>query len=128
MRQEGAAAMRNLISFFPTTRKAYRFVHPLKQKSLESVFENLPDSVDELWVFGSAVTRSHYPWSDLDLFVIGDLTALDRKRVILSAGCPVDLLVDTKDNFNAHCDEFAHCYYRIKREGIKYFDRRWLDE
>ena len=114
--------------FYSVTDKMFRFIHPLKQKNFENIYKYLPRSVEQLWVFGSAVTPNHRPDSDLDLLVVGDLTIEDKKRIIDAAGCEVDLFVTDKMFFDKKSKDFTHCYYNVAQNGILYFDREWLNE
>ena len=56
----------------PVFRKNIDRVSKLKTDDLKAVLAVVPESVDELWVFGSAVTEHCRPDSDLDVCVIGD--------------------------------------------------------
>lgn len=113
--------------FNSVTSKPYQYIHPLKQRNVENIINSLPSSVEQLWVFGSAVTYNHYPWSDLDILVISKhMSDEDIKSIRRSAACSIDLIVKTKDEFNQYCNQFGHCFYDILREGIKYYDRSWF--
>ena len=114
--------------FYSVTNKMFRFIHPFKQKNFENIYKHLPRSVDQLWVFGSAVTPNHHPDSDLDLLVVGDLSLEDKKTIIDAAGCQVDLFVTDKIFFEKKSKDFTHCYYNVMQNGILYFDREWLNE
>ncbi|MDR3239791.1 MAG: nucleotidyltransferase domain-containing protein [Clostridiales bacterium] len=114
--------------FHLVTDRMFRFIHPLKQKNFENVYQHLPRSVEQLWVFGSSVTPNNRPDSDLDLLAVGNLSIEDRKAIIDAAGCEVDLIVTDRAFFSQKSKEFAHCFYTVVRNGILYFDREWLYE
>ena len=115
--------------FYSVTDRLFRFIHPLRQKNFENVFNNLPDTVGQLWVFGSAVTANCLPWSDLDICAVGgNITMDDRRRIIEAAGCETDLLVADNEVFTQKSAQFGHCYYNIVNTGILYYDKGWFDE
>jgi predicted nucleotidyltransferase len=117
----------------------YRFVHPRRQMYLKSILESLPKSVDELWIFGSAVTPNHFSGSDLDIMLIGDDISDDDIMLIYSRisevakidtwnKCPnCDLLWKSRAEFDEWKGEWGHCFWNIAQYGVKYFDRRWAD-
>ena len=107
--------------------KKYQFIHPLKQRSFRNLMRNLPQSVEQLWVFGSAVTRNHYPWSDIDILCIGEISYAELAGMKNSLDCESDILIKTKDEFRKYQNVFGHCFYHVLRDGIKYYDRSWLN-
>jgi hypothetical protein len=117
---------------------AFRFVHPRRQVYVKALIDNLPRSVDELWVYGSAVTPDHYSMSDLDVLILGDGISRDERAALDQVMCrtaldldtwnerrDVNILYDTKSGFDSRCDEHGHLYYAVKHDGLKYYDRRW---
>ena len=64
------------------------------------------ECVKEAYIFGSFVEGKLNPWSDIDLLIVADteLPFLERPRQFAELnelGVPVDILVYTKDEFNA---------------------------
>ena len=83
------------------------------------------DFVKEAYVFGSFVEGKLNPWSDLDLLIVADteLPFLERPRQFAKLnelGVPVDVLVYTKDEFDAlkisnsgFWKSFQKCHLRL---------------
>ncbi|MDR1061016.1 MAG: nucleotidyltransferase domain-containing protein [Clostridiales bacterium] len=106
---------------------------------MKYLFENLGPSIDQVWVFGSAVTPDHYSWSDLDMLLLGDISDEDllriyggfseaRKLDTWNTNKNVDIVCDTLSNFERDKDEFGHVLWYVNRYGVLYYDRRWDNE
>ena len=119
---------------------ACRFVHPYRQKYLKILLGNIPDSVDQIWVFGSAITMDNGPESDLDVLLIGDDIGGSEKKIIYkllslagfddnSLKCTdVDIITANKTDFINHINTFGHLFYEIWRKGLLYYDKQWITE
>lgn len=53
-------------------------IHPYKRKAIEILLENVPDTVDEIWLFGSSLNHRCTEDSDIDICIIGKYTAKDE--------------------------------------------------
>ncbi len=94
-------------------------VSGFKQEDLRKVLDVLPDSVDELWVFGSAVTQYCRPDSDLDVCVIGDsITKEDRKTLAHAPRYGMDLINTTHPEFDRESLEKGSIFNEIKNKGL----------
>lgn len=90
-----------------------------KKEDLKSVLDVIPDSVDELWVFGSAVTPYCRPDSDLDVCIIGDsITKEDRKLLIHAPRHAMDLLDVTHEIFAKESKEPGNVFYEVANKGV----------
>ncbi len=81
--------------------------------------------VKEAYIFGSFAESKLNPWSDLDLLIVADteLPFLERPRQYIELnelGVPIDLLVYTKDEFDAlkisnsgFWKSFQKCHLRL---------------
>lgn len=63
----------------PVSSAAPCVTYFLHQKAVLDLIENLPDSVDEVWVFGSSVSLKCGQDSDLDVCLSGSLEMADTK-------------------------------------------------
>lgn len=69
----------------PVPRSNFELISTIKQGEVKKVLDVLPDSVDEVWVFGSAVTAYCRPESDIDVCVVGDYITKDDRRIMAHA-------------------------------------------
>jgi len=116
-------ALKNGIPFELTADKKPRTnfekISEYKQADLQKVLDVLPDSVDELWVFGSAVTKFCRPDSDLDVCVIGDsISKEDRKTMAHAPRYGMDLIDVNHDDFARESKEIGSIYNEIKSKGL----------
>jgi len=117
---------------------ALRYVHPRRQIYLQALLLNIPDEVDELWVYGSAVTPNHYPWSDFDVLVLGDRigdyqlaelreSAHEASRRDTWNECKdVSIISMSRGEFLAGCEERGSFAWNVWHNGIKYYDKAWF--
>ena len=68
-------------------------------EDLKKVLSKVPDSVEEIWVFGSTVTANCRPQSDLDICVIGYTTLEEEAEMYRAADCAVDIITETPEGF-----------------------------
>lgn len=116
-------AINNAIPFdltlSPIAKKGIEIVSPHKREDLHAVIDVLPPSVDELWVFGSAVTPYCKPDSDLDVCAIGDdITKEDRKVIVHAPRHALDLLTISHSDFEQESQDIDSVYSQVKNKGI----------
>ena len=116
-------ALKNGIPFELTAEKTprnnFERVSGYKREDLEKVLEVLPESIDELWVFGSAVTEFCRPDSDLDVCIVGDnITKEDRRTLAHAPRYGMDLLDISHVDFEKESKEKGSIYNEIKTKGL----------
>ncbi len=116
-------ALKNGIPFDLTTaavpRNNLERVHEFRREDLKKILGMLPDSIDELWVFGSSVTPYCRPDSDLDILVIGDhITHEELKTIYRTPDCAVDLLDATPSDFIAWRQDGGTIYHEAFTKGL----------
>ena len=93
-------------------------ISPYRIEDLKAVLSKVPESVEEIWVFGSTVTPYCRPDSDLDLCVIG-FTTLDEESVMFKAPkCSVDIITETPDGFAKSSAAPGSIYKEVKEKGL----------
>ena len=103
----------------PVFRKNIDRVSKLKIDDLRAVLAVVPESVDELWVFGSAVTEHCRPDSDLDVCVIGDnITREDRKVMAHAPRRGMDLLNVSHEEFAEESRQNGSIFHEVLTKGI----------
>ena len=102
-----------------TPRNNFERVSEYKRNDLEKVLAVIPDSVDELWVFGSSVTPYCRPDSDLDVCIVGDnISKDDRRKVAHAPRYGMDLLDISHEAFEKESQERGSVFNEIKTKGL----------
>ena len=103
----------------PIPKSNFDKVNSIKRDELQKVLDVLPDSVDELWVFGSAVTPYCRPDSDIDVCIVGDnITKADRKVIFAAPRYGMDLIDVTHEQFQAERDDLGSIFYQVYTKGL----------
>ena len=99
-------------------------ISEFKKENVQNILDMIPDSVDELWVFGSAVTAYCKPTSDLDVCVIGDnIKHEDLKRIFAAPKCAMDLLNATHEEFNNLRQEDGNIFSEVYNKGLMIYKK-----
>ncbi len=94
-------------------------VNAFRRDDLARILEVLPDSVEELWVFGSAATPFCRPDSDLNVCVVGrGITMAEKRQMFNAPHCPVDLLDATPEEFAEDREEFGSVFHEVYHKGL----------
>ena len=94
-------------------------VSEFKRDDLQKVLDVVPDSVDELWVFGSAITKYCRPESDLDVCVVGNsISKADRKIMAHAPRRGMDLIDVTHAEFEEQSLDKNSIFNSVKEKGL----------
>ena len=94
-------------------------VHEFRRENLQNLLDVLPETVDELWVFGSSVTPYCRPDSDLDILLVGDsISTEDLNLAYRAPGCAVDLLNASPAEFSEQRTEPGNVYNEVFSKGL----------
>jgi hypothetical protein len=115
----------NLLYFKDLHRAGGRIRHvfPLHQRALLDLLAMLPETVDEVWVFGSTLTLRCGQDSDLDVCLVGDVRLEDTKDLWVLQGVPLGLVLVGKSEFYNHPHAPDSIYHSIQTNGLKIWDR-----
>lgn len=112
------------------TRTSNKKVSPYRVEDLKAVLSNVPDSVEEIWVFGSTLTPNCRPQSDLDLCIIGNTTIEEESKMYKAAKCAVDIITDTPEEFAEHQKIAGSIYKDVVDKGLMVYkkgtDIKWM--
>lgn len=116
-------ALKNGIPFELTADKTpknnFDRVSEYKRDDLEKILNVIPESVDELWVFGSSVTKFCRPDSDLDVCIVGDgITKDDRKVLAHAPRNGMDLLDISHSEFERESEIKGSIFNEVKNKGL----------
>ena len=116
-------ALKNGIPFELTASVVPRYnfekVSEFKRDDLKKVLDAMPDSVDELWVFGSSITPYCRPDSDLDVCVVGDnISREDRKTLAHAPRRGMDLIDVTHHEFKEQRLDPDSIFSEVYNKGL----------
>ena len=117
-------AIKNAIPFelnlkTTTTKNNFEKISDFRKENVKNILNMLPDSVDELWIFGSAVTAYCKPTSDLDVCVIGDkISHEDLKQIFAAPKCAMDLINATNKEFDELRRKPGGIFYEVYNKGL----------
>lgn len=98
-------------------------VSKYRVKDLEAVLAKVPASVEEVWVFGSTVTKHCRPESDLDICIIGNTTMQEESAMFKAAKCSVDIITETPEGFAAESKTPGSVYKEVKEKGLMVYKK-----
>ena len=105
-------------------RNNFEKVNKLKQEDLKRILDALPDSVDELWVFGSALTPYCKPESDIDVCVVGDnITNEDCRTLMHAPTSAMDLIDASHEVFENERKVVGSIYNEVQEKGLLIYDK-----
>ena len=104
----------------------YRPVFPLRHHTLKAVLDNIPETVECVYVYGSSLRLDTAFNSDLDVFVIGAMTNDELGRIYraIPDGEKLDILVETREEFNNNRANNWNDLYRKVQGGYKVYERQ----
>ena len=109
---------------------AARRISPYRTEDLKAVLSVVPDSVEEIWVFGSTVTPYCRPQSDLDLCIIGHTTIEEESKMYKAAKCAVDIITETPEGFIEQQKIPGNVYKEVIEKGMLVYKKgqniKWM--
>ena len=93
-------------------------VSPYRINDVKAILEIVPNSVEELWVFGSSVTEYCKPESDLDICIIGHTTMTEESKMYKAAKCAVDIITETPEGFKKAREIPGSVYKEVAEKGL----------
>ena len=102
-------------------------VFPLRHHTLKAVLDNLPQTVERVYVYGSSLRLDTAFNSDLDVFVIGTMSNDDLGKIFRAVpdGEKLDILVETNEEF---LDNLAYhwndLYRKVFEGGYRIYEKQ----
>jgi predicted nucleotidyltransferase len=94
---------------------------------MKAVMDNIPETIEAVYVFGSSIRFDTGIDSDLDVLLLGELTNEDYVKICKAVpkGEKLDLLVETKERFLSLLDDtWSSLYRKIYLRGYKIYERQ----
>lgn len=95
-----------------------RKISQYRVEDLKKLLAVVPESVDEIWVFGSTVTEHCRPQSDLDICVVGNTTMQEESIMYKSTKCAVDIITATPKEFAEWQKTNGSVYKDVVENGL----------
>jgi|GEM_PF-2240341 len=87
-------------------------------EDLKALLAKVPESVEEIWVFGSTVTEHCRPQSDLDVCIIGHTTTKEESAMYKAPKCAVDIITETPEGFAKQSKINGSIYKEVIEKGV----------
>ena len=104
----------------------YKPVFPPRHTTLKAVMDNLPDSIEQVWIFGSSIRWDAGTLSDLDILLVGELSNSEYSKIMNSIpdGQRLNLLDITSIGLQQKLDSDEYSIYdRIMKMGYLFYER-----
>ena len=105
----------------------YTPIFPPRHHTMKAVLDNLPETVVRAYVFGSSLRLDSAVNSDLDVFLVGNLTSEDLNRIYRAVpeGEKADIIVESEDEFIKNVqDNYSSLYRKVYEGGYKIYERQ----
>ena len=105
----------------------YKPIFPPRHKTMKAVLDNLPDTVEKIYVYGSSLRLDTATDSDLDIFLIGSITNAELAEIIraIPKGEKADFLVETEEEFMRNLEsDWSSLYNKVYEGGYKIYDKK----
>lgn len=90
----------------------YKPIFPPRHPTMKAILDKIPSAVSKVYVFGNALRLDATVNSDLDVFIVGEVSSADLNRLYrtIPEGEIADIVVESEaeflDNLN---DNYYHC-------------------
>ena len=104
----------------------YRPIFPPRHHAMKAIIDNLPETVEKIYVFGGSLRLDSATDSDLDIFLVGSVTNMELRKMLMAVpdGEKVDIIVETENEFlNNLEDGWSSLYQKVYEGGYKIYDR-----
>ena len=108
----------------------YRPVFPLRHRTLKALLDNLPQTVECVYVYGSSLRLDTAFNSDLDVFVIGTMSNAELGEIMRSVPEKekLDIMVETREEFfNNLTNSWNDLYRKVYEGGYKIYEKQRTD-
>ena len=105
----------------------YKPIFPLRHHTMKAILDNIPDTVNKIYVFGSSLRLDVAVNSDLDVLFIGSITNAELTKIIraIPEGEKADFLIETEEEFIQNLEsDFNNLYRKVYEGGYKIYDKQ----
>jgi len=104
----------------------YRPIFPPRHRTVKAILDNLPDTVEKVYIFGSSIRIDCSPASDLDVFFIGSITNDEYCKMMwaIPEYEAVDLITETNKEFMYNLEDgWSSLYQKVYEGGYKIYEK-----
>ena len=105
----------------------YKPIFPPYHRTVKAIMDNIPETVEKIYIFGSSIRIDCSPYTDVDVFIVGEMTDSEYKKMIkaLPVNKGADILIEKAEEFYFNVeDESNSMYRRIFEGGYKIYERK----
>ena len=105
----------------------YKPIFPPRHHAMKAIMDNLPETVDKVYVFGSSLRLDSATDSDLDIFIVGSVTNMELRKILTAVpeGENVDIIVETENEFISNLnDGWSSLYRKVYEGGYKIYEKK----
>jgi len=102
----------------------YKPVFPPRHRAVKAILDNLPDTIEKVYIFGSSIRTDCCPASDLDVMFIGSMTNDEFLKIAFAMpeGENMDYMFETAKDFLMKLDN-EPVYRKIYEKGYKIYEK-----
>lgn len=101
-------------------------IYPTKQKDVLKIINQLPETIQKVYVFGSSLTLHCGESSDIDILVVGDRSEEEYKAfsiILKQLDNEVDLIIKTPIEFEENLQIKNSICDVVVKEGLLIYER-----
>jgi predicted nucleotidyltransferase len=105
----------------------YKPIFPPRHHTMKAIMDNITPRVYKIYVYGSSIRLDSATDSDLDVFIIGELTNAELTKIIraIPEGEKADILVESEDEFmNNLKSGWSSLYQKVYEKGYKIYEKK----
>ena len=104
----------------------YRPIFPPRHTTLKTIMDNLPDTIEQVWIFGSSIRWDAGTLSGLDVLLVGELSKNDYFKIINAVpdGQLLNILdISSEELHNRLNSENYSIYDKIMEMGYLFYEK-----
>ena len=105
----------------------YRPIFPPRHHAMKALMDNIPETVEKIYVFGSSLRLDSATDSDLDIFIIGNVTNVELRKMLMAIpdGEKVDVIIETENEFFNNLEEgWSSLYQKVYEGGYIIYEKK----
>ena len=105
----------------------YKPIFPPRHHTMKAIIDNITNTIEKIYVYGSSIRMDSATDSDLDVFIIGSLTNAELAIIMraIPEGEKADILVESEAEFMANLNNGnSSLYQKVYERGYKIYDKK----
>jgi len=104
----------------------FKPIFPPRHHTMKAIMDNVTDNVNKIYVYGSSIRLDSATDSDLDVFIIGNLTNAELAKIMrtIPEGEKADILIESEKDFLINLKNgWSSLYQKIYERGYKIYEK-----